>query len=568
MAEQQVTNPNVPDELLDFRNFLYLVWKFLWEGGAITAPKPDPTPVQYDIAHYLQNGPRRKVIEAFRGVGKSWVTSAYVCWRLYLNPHLNFLVVSASKDRSDQFSTFTKRLIYEFPLLSHLKPRQGQRDSNIMFDVGPAGISHSPSVKSVGITGQLTGSRADEIIADDVESLNNSLTHALREQLSERIKEFDAILKPGGVTTFLGTPQTEMSIYNELAERGYEIRVWPARIPEQAEEAYSGQLAPMILEKIARGAKVRDPVDPQRFGDEDLLEREASYGRSGFALQFMLDTSLSDAEKFPLKLQDLICMSLDNERAPVKLAWSSGPEYQIVDAPNVGMTGDKFYRPMWKSPDTAEYTGAFMAIDPSGRGTDETSYAVVKMLHGWLFVLDVGGFKGGYEEETLKGLAAIAAKYKVNEIWSEPNFGDGMFNELFRPWLRKIHPCTLEEGPRAAQQKERRIIDTLEPVMNQHKLVIDERLIKKDYDTASNPRYSLFFQMTRLTHDKGALAHDDRLDALAQAVAYWVEQMAQDSDEKAQEHYDEMFNMELEKFKNNVLGSSMGVDSGPNWISV
>jgi len=168
----------------DFRNFLYFVWKFLWEAGAITAPKPDPTPIQYDIAWYLQHGPRRKVIEAFRGVGKSWITAAYVVWRLLLNPNLNFLVVSASKDRSDQFSTFTKRLIYEVPELAHLIPSDEQRGSNIMFDVGPAGISHSPSVKSVGITGQLTGSRADEIIADDVESLNNSITQTMRLTLS------------------------------------------------------------------------------------------------------------------------------------------------------------------------------------------------------------------------------------------------------------------------------------------------------------------------------------------------------------------------------------------------
>lgn len=556
---------NVPEELKDFRNYLYLVWEFLWESGAITATKPDPTPVQYDIAHYLQHGPRRKVIEAFRGVGKSWVTSAYVTWRLLLNPHLNFLVVSASKDRSDQFSTFTKRLIYEMPLLHHLRPRSGQRDSNLMFDVGPAGISHSPSVKSVGITGQLTGSRADEIIADDVESLNNSLTNTLREQLSERIKEFDAILKPGGTTTFLGTPQTEMSIYNELAQRGYEIRIWPARIPEN-EERYSGRLAPMILDKMARGAKARDTTDPQRFGNEDLMEREASYGRSGFALQFMLDTSLSDQDKFPLKLADLMCFPLDHQMAPVKLVWSSGPEHQVKDVPSVGMAGDFFFRPMWKAPDMAEYTGKMMFIDPSGRGKDETSYAVVAMLHGFLYVLDVGGYTGGYSETTLKALAMTAKKYGVNEIWSEPNFGDGMFNELLRPVLRKIYPCTLEEGPRATIQKERRIIDVLEPVMNQHRLVIDERLIKKDYEGAPSPKHSLFFQLTRLTADRGSLAHDDRLDALAGAVAYWVEQMGQDADREAANHAERLFNQELDKFVNNVLGHNGSMDN--SWINV
>lgn len=532
---------------------MFVVWEFLWKAGAITAPKPDPTPVQYDIAHFLQHGARRKVIQAFRGVGKSWITSAYVCWRLWLNPHLNFLVVSASKDRSDQFSTFTKRLIFELPLLNHLKPREGQRNSNIMFDVGAAGISHSPSVKSVGITGQLTGSRADEIIADDVESLNNSLTQVMRDQLSERIKEFDAIIKPGGKITFLGTPQSEMSIYNQLPERGYEFGVWTARVPEDVDR-YQGRLANYILELIARGAKPREVTDPQRFSHEDLLEREASYGRSGFALQFMLDTSLSDAEKFPLKLQDLLVMPLDTRMAPVKVVWSSSPEHALNDVPCVGMSGDRFYRPMWKSSDMAEYTGSVMFVDPSGRGSDETAYAIVKMLNGWLYVVDVGGLQGGYNDTVLKTLAVTAKKHEVNVIVTEPNFGDGMFDELFKPWLRKIHPCRLEEGARATIQKERRIIDTLEPVMNQHRLVIDQGLIKRDYESAKDPKYSLFYQMTRITKDKGALVHDDRLDALTGAVNYWVEQMGRDTEKAAEEHYERLLEKELRKFSESVLG--------------
>lgn len=553
---------NIPKNhpLRDFRNFLYIVWDYLWKAGAITAAAPDPTLVQYDIAYYLQHGPRRKVIEAFRGVGKSWITSAYVCWRLLLNPNLNFLVVSASKDRSDQFSTFTKRLIYELPILAHLRPKEGQRDSNIMFDVGPAGISHSPSVKSVGLKGQMTGSRADEIVADDVESLNNSLTQVMRDDLSERIKEFDAIIKPGGNITFLGTPQTEMSIYNQLAERGYDIRVWPARIPENHEK-YAGRLAPYIMDMIARGAQPREVTDPGRFNNEDLMEREASYGRSGFALQFMLDTSLSDGEKYPLKLADLIVMPLDTRMAPVKLVWSSGPEYIINDAPCVGLGNDRYYRPMWTAKDMAEYTGSVMFIDPSGRGGDETSYAVVKMLHGWLFLVDIGGFTGGYTEETLKALCRKAAYHKVNVVQVEPNFGDGMFLELLKPVMHRIHPCRLEEGERATNQKERRIIDTLEPVMNQHRLVVDKALIKKDQETAPDPKYSLFYQMTRLTKDKGALAHDDRLDALEGAVRYWVTQMGRDTEKAAESHREKLLEAELKKFMDGVLGQSSRRDT-------
>jgi hypothetical protein len=123
------------------------------------------------------------MIMAFRGVGKSWVYGAFVCWRLLCNPDWKIMVVSASKPYADALSQFVKRLIDEMEVLRHLKAGKGQRDSLIMFDVGPARTSKDPSVKSVGITGQLTGSRADEIIADDIESLNNSATQNGRDAL-------------------------------------------------------------------------------------------------------------------------------------------------------------------------------------------------------------------------------------------------------------------------------------------------------------------------------------------------------------------------------------------------
>ncbi|MGI9340819.1 MAG: phage terminase large subunit, partial [Psychrobacter sp.] len=309
----------VNTKLMDFKNFLYMAWKHL--------NLPQPTPVQYDIANYLQDETiKREVIEAFRGVGKSWITSAYVCHQLLLNPQMNILVVSASKTRSDDFSTFTLRLIHEMPILAHLRPREGQRMSKISFDVAPAQASHAPSVKSLGITGQLTGSRADLIIADDVESANNSQTQMMRDKLAETIKEFEAIIKPGGRIVFLGTPQTEMSIYNLLDERGYKTRIWPARYPDdRLKTAMSYKLAPLVADV---NDKTDQPTDPDRFDKDDLFEREASYGKSGFALQFMLDVSLSDANKYPLKVNDFMVMSGPSSwtEGPVKVQWASGKE--------------------------------------------------------------------------------------------------------------------------------------------------------------------------------------------------------------------------------------------------
>ena len=250
----------IVDELKDFRNFLFVVWTHL--------NLPEPTPVQYDMAEYLQSGEKRIVIEAFRGAGKSYITSAFACHQLYLNPEVKILVVSASKIRADDFSTFTMRLIQEMPILQHLIPKEGQRQSKISFDVGPAKASHSPSVKSAGITGQLAGSRADIIIADDIEIPNNSLTQTMRDKISEAVKEFDAVLKPDGRVVYLGTPQTEMSLYEVLPERGYKVRIWPSRYPKGTIK-YGGKLAPFIYDKLTDDPElIGAPTDPKRFGTE------------------------------------------------------------------------------------------------------------------------------------------------------------------------------------------------------------------------------------------------------------------------------------------------------------
>lgn len=540
----------------DFRVFLFLMWRHLG--------LPDPTPIQYDLASYLQNGPKRKCILAFRGVGKSWICAAYVLWKLWNNRDWKNLVVSASKDRADAFSIFTKRVLMDWDLLADLRPTEGQRDSVIAFDVGGAKPDQSPSVKSIGITGQLTGSRANTIVSDDVEVLNNSATADMRDKLKERIKEYSAIIKPDqdGVEEseiiYLGTPQTEDSIYSHLPET-FDIRIWPARVPSEKEREYYGKrLAPMIAKMKNHG----QTSDPQRFTDEDLLTREMEYGRAGFTLQFMLTTQLSDHQKYPLKVRDLIVTDTSPFRAPMAIEWLPDYKKEMKHLPNLAMTGDRFFNHASTSDEFAEYTGSVMSIDPSGRGKDETGYAVVKMLNGYLWVRRCGGLPGGYEPDTLKALAAIAAEEKVNHVIIEANFGDGMFTELLKPVLTKVHPCAIEEV-KHSQQKERRIIETLEPLIGQHRLVVDQKVIQTDYETANQYEgdnkftKSLIYQLTRVCSDKGALKHDDRLDALAIACAYWKDSVAQDADKGIRKAKDEAMNKELRKYLANAIGAPL-----------
>lgn len=154
------TDKQIAQAKKDFRVFLFMVW------DAINLP--EPTPIQYDIARVIQKPPSdRFIIQGFRGVAKSFITCAFTVWSLWNNPQLKVLIVSASKDRADANAVFVKQIINTIPFLSHLKANGEQRDTQNLFDVGPATADISPSVKSVGITGQITGSRADILIADD-----------------------------------------------------------------------------------------------------------------------------------------------------------------------------------------------------------------------------------------------------------------------------------------------------------------------------------------------------------------------------------------------------------------
>lgn len=175
------TDKQIQEAKKNFRVFLYMVWDAIG--------LPEPTPIQYDIAKTLQELPNnRYIIQGFRGVAKSFITCAYCVWSLWNDPQIKVLVVSASKDRADANAVFIKRIIHLLPFLSHLKAQKGQRDTQNLFDVGGARADISPSVKTVGIYGQLTGTRADILISDDCEVANNSGTQTQRDRLAEALK--------------------------------------------------------------------------------------------------------------------------------------------------------------------------------------------------------------------------------------------------------------------------------------------------------------------------------------------------------------------------------------------
>ena len=264
------------------------------------------------------------------------------------------------------------------------------------------------------------------------------------------------------------------------------------------------------------------PTDPQRFDDRALRVSEMDATTGSWTLHYMLDTQLSDAQRYPLKTRDLIVMDIDPKRAPVALSYGSSDE-QELDFVSPGFTGDRFYGPIQKSISEhwADYTGSVMHVDPSGSGSDETAYVVTKYLEGRIYVRAWGGFRDGTSEATLNALAELAKTEEVREVVIEDNFGDGLYRNYLQPFLHRRFStrwrCGLS-GFKVTKQKELRIIGALEPTLKQHRLVMSKDVIQNQLGQGD---YNGLYQMCRMTSARGAVKHDDRIDVLAQAVDHW-----------------------------------------------
>ncbi len=546
-----------------FPHFLALVWEHLG--------LPAPTQAQLEIAHRLQHGydsheaktlspealkairegVREDIIRAFRGLGKSYVTATFAIWLLMRNPRdEKVLVVSATGGKAKEFVAQVKGIIASMPMCRWLLEGEresgaARRDEADQFDVSGASLAQSYSVKARGIDGQITGSRATTLIADDIEIPKNSKTEEGRANILRIIRsDFVPITKTEhgkGDILFLGTPQTEESVYNVLViEMGFRCFCIPVRYPRAEKLANytlmtAGRvpvdiLAPYLRALFAAGKLGHYQTTDTRFTHDELLKIEGK-GASSFALQYMLDTSLSDAERYPLKLHDLIVFSTNPEKAPRTVQWGPDSDRKnfIRDIPNMGFSGDYLLQPLFVDAEWVNYDQLMIYVDPAGRGKDETAWGVLGQVNGLIYLLDVQG-EIGDPDTAMRRIALDAKKWRAREVIVEPNFGQGMWTVAFQPILQKVYPgkCSVRESEWAKGQKEVRIIDTLEPVLTSHRLIVNEAILREDLKT-DDRAYSFMYQLTHITRERGALSHDDRLDAVAGGVAYYMASMGMDA---------------------------------------
>lgn len=505
------------------------------------------TEIQEDIATFLEFGPQYLMVMAQRGEAKTTITACFAVWCLIHNPAERILVFSAGETQASEVSTLIIRLIMSMPELECMRPdpQNGDRTSVEHFDVHYTlkGIDKSPSVACVGVTGNLQGKRAGILIADDVESMKNSRTAPMRELLLNITKDFTSICDTGRII-YLGTPQSNDSVYNSLPARGFTVRIWPGRYPTPDQlEHYGEHLAPIVARRLKAdpslgtgGGALGDQgqsVDPQRYSELQLQQKELDQGPAMFQLQFMLNTALMDKGRHPLRPQDLVLLHGVGHERPLAVLRS------LTGAVRDFSIGDFNYKVSLAhkvSEETGKVAGPIMYIDPAGGGAnaDETAYAVTAFLNGTVHLLSWGGVPGGYRPETMESLAAVAKRHRVTLVIIEKNFGYGAFREVFTPVLSRVWGSAGIQDDMVHGQKELRIIGTLEPVMARGALVIAEEALQEDIKTlpGGNKLYSGVFQLAKITRARDALVHDDRVDALEGAVRHWQAQIAQDQEKR------------------------------------
>lgn len=498
---------------------------------------PRPTRAQYEMALFISDreNPHRMLM-AMRGLSKSLTSQIYVVWRLLNDPNEHILVMSAGRTRAINYSQFVQKMIKILPITKHMTPRHNiERTSGESFDVAGATISDSPSVYAVGAATQVTGFRASLIVYDDIETAQTVESVVKTEAIDTYAMEAQNLLMSGKDESItLCTPHSMSSIYiSWIDEKGFKPFIIPALYPE-SDSSYFGGLAPYIKERMAENPRLVGQAVDERLDYDFLMSKKMRIGKSKFKLQYQLDVSDSDSLRYPLKLSDFIVDNVDDDIAPLKIGYSSMPE-NILYQKHSGFAKDKIYKPLYRSNETASYDFKLMSIDPAGRGKDELGITIMYHLNSKLFIKKITGVQGGYEDEVMINIANLAALHGINTIIVEDNYGDGAFGKMLEPHIMRISPKTEMEGFKVTGQKEVRIIEALEPLLNQHRLIIDKDIFIHDLD-APTKDYSFTYQLSHITRERDSLRHDDRLDSLANAIIYMLEYMS-DDDERGYEYH-------------------------------
>ncbi len=447
---------------------------FLWIWNALNG---QGTPAHHRrIARWLdarrEAGDTRLLLMCFRGAGKSTVVGLYCAWLLATDPAARIIVLSAETTLASKMVRSVRQIIRRHPLCRHIRPRGPSEWAADRFTVHRPGAGRDPSMLARGITANITGSRADVVIVDDVEVPNTSDTASKREELRARLAEIEFVLVPGGATLFIGTPHTEDSIYADAGKDGaapYLAGFARLRIPLLDADGTSAWPDRFTTDRIAT---MRRRVGPRAFNAQMQLEPQPPE-----------DARLDPAQM--VRYDGELTLIAGNDGVILRLG-----ETRLVSA-------SCFWDPAFGAPDRGDHSVlATVFTDAEG---NHYLHRVAYLTHDP---------RGGDDAATqlCHQVAMIARELHLPSVTVENN-GIGRFLPgLLRAEMARARvPCAVTERA-STRAKAERILAGIEPVLAArrlwaHRSVLEGKFAAEMREWRPGPS------------SKGA--HDDALDAVA-----------------------------------------------------
>lgn len=234
--------------------------------------------IHFRIATWLQKcwerGETRLLLQAFRASGKSTLAGLFSAWLLCRDPDLRILVLSAESSLSETMVRTIRKIIERHPFTAHLRPDNPDQWAADSFTVRRNYVGRDPSVLAKGLYANITGTRADLILCDDVEVPNTCDTADKRAKLREQLAENSFILTPRGRQLYIGTPHNYYSIYadtprTEIGEddiflKDYTRITFPI-LDDRGESAWPERYSLKTIEKMRRA------TGPAKFSSQMML---------------------------------------------------------------------------------------------------------------------------------------------------------------------------------------------------------------------------------------------------------------------------------------------------------
>lgn len=457
----------------DFKCFLVL-----WNQH-INFKTPD---IHLSMAEWLEYNEKqdnaRLLLMAFRSAGKSTIVGIFAAWLLYRNPNLRILVLAADHMLATKMVRNVKRIIERHPLTLKLRPQNADQWASDRFTIKRITTLRDPSMLAKGITSNITGSRADIVICDDVEVPNTCDTAEKRTELRDRLGEMEFVLTPGGKQLYVGTPHNYHTIYADT----------PRKELGEDDAFLNGfkRLKIPVLDKNNESAWI------EKYSKADIARMKHASGPNRFASQMMLEPKNITEGRLNPQLLKIYDEELDYTK---ELRTLFIGQTKLVSA-------SAFWDPAFGSASGDHSVCAIMFSDDAGNF----------YLHHVAYIRNDETNEQDEATQQCLIVATLAKTHYLPAITVETN-GIGKFlPTMLRNALTKAKtPCAVKEMHQK-QNKDMRILEAFDAVLAAGRLYVHKSVLQTPFMTEMQE-----------WRPKGATGvskgHDDGLDAVAGALA-------------------------------------------------